>query len=449
MNDNAAHEPDLAARSPWALVNDKQIVEIVPSAGAIEGTITVPGSKSLTNRALIIAAMAEGTSRLEGLLKSDDSYWCINSLRKLGIEAGVEGDTAIIRGCGGQWPVREAEIYTGASGTLSRFLPGALAAGRGNWRLKGSRRMSERPLAPLLTALAGQGAVIQHEETDGALPFTLQANGLHGGEAVMSGSLSSQFISGLVMAAPYAQSPLTVRIDGEVVQRDYVDMTLEMMSDFGVHPAVLDDGQTIAIPNGVYQARNYRLEPDVSTCCYFWALAALTNGRVRIEGITPDTRQPDIELLDVLSRMGCTIKRGNNDIEVLGTDRLQGGMTISMKKWSDQTLTMAVLAVFADGPVTLTDAAHIRHHECDRISAICTELRKLGIRAEEHADGVTVHPGQPQPALLNSYDDHRMAMALSLIGVRAPGIRIADPGCVSKTCPDYFDRLSELGVKVV
>lgn len=444
-----AQSPDRESRSPWSLHNDKEEVSIVPSGLAVEGAITIPGSKSLTNRALIIAALAEGTSRVKGILKSDDSYWCIQALRQLGIQVELENDTAVITGAGGNWHSPEDELYFGAAGTIARFLPGALAAGRGVWKLKGGGRLSERPLAPLLDALSGLGADIRYDEARGRLPLTLHANGLQGGEAVMPGSTSSQFISGMVMAAPYALTPLTVRIDGPVVQRDYVELTLDMMRAFGIDPAVGSDGQTIAVPSGKYKAQSLALEPDVSTCGYFWALAAQTNGTVRINGISAKTRQPDIEILDVLEQMGCAVVRGHDFVEVRGTRQLKGGFTVSMKRWSDQTLTIAALAPFADGPITLTDAAHIRHHECDRIAAICSELTKAGIRVEERPDGLTVHPGEPTPALLHTYDDHRMAMALSLIAVKAAGIRIADPGCVSKTCPDYWERLLALGVNVV
>jgi len=281
------------------------------------------------------------------------------------------------------------------------------------------------------------------------LPLTLHANGLQGGETAMPGSASSQFVSGMLIAAPYARSPLTLRIDGPVVQRDYVELTLDMMRAFGVDPAISEDGRTFSVAPAKYKARSIALEPDVSTCGYFWSLAAQTNGTMRINGISAaQTRQPDIELLDVLERMGCTVVRGDDFVEVRGPRRLRGGFTVSMKRWSDQTLTVAALAPFADGPITLTDAAHIRHHECDRIAAICAELTKAGIRVDEHPDGLTVYPGQPRPALLDTYDDHRMAMALSLLAVKADGIRIADPGCVSKTCPDYWERLLELGVEV-
>ncbi|MDR6552653.1 3-phosphoshikimate 1-carboxyvinyltransferase [Paenibacillus qinlingensis] len=442
------HQPDLEARSPWS-TNKAKEVQISPPTSKVEGTIRVPGSKSLTNRALIIAALAEGKSRLDGLLKSDDSYWCIDALTKLGVSVVVDGETAYVEGCGGKWPQPSGELYMGAAGTIARFLPAALAIGNGNWEIKGSRRLSERPLAPLLTALSSLGAVFDYQEGQHRLPYKLQASGLAGGHVSLPGSTSSQFISGLLLAAPYTETPLTIEIEGEIVQRDYVQMTVDIMRSFGAAPQFTEDGQSIIVPSGTYQAQTLQLEPDVSTCSYFWALAALTAGSVRIDGIDARrTSQPDIEILDVLEQMGCTVTRGDDFVEVQGTTHLKGGFTLSMKKWSDQTLTIAALAPFTDGPITLTDAAHIRHHECDRIAAICTELRKLGVHVDEHEDGLTVYPGKPQSALVDSHDDHRMAMALSLIGLRVENIRINDPGCVSKTCPDYFEQLSALGVEI-
>ncbi|MBD2867625.1 3-phosphoshikimate 1-carboxyvinyltransferase [Paenibacillus arenilitoris] len=439
------------ARSPWSTHNDKAAVTVSPSKTAVHGTVRLAGSKSLTNRALIIAALAEGESRIDGLLRSDDSYWCIDCLTSLGVRVDVVGDSARVAGCGGRWPNRTGRLYVGAAGTAARFLPGALAAaGSGVWTMAGSKRMSERPIAPLLDALTKLGAGIAYAQDEGSLPFTLEAGGLQGGAVVLPGAESSQFISGLLLAAPYAKEALEIRIDGDVVQRDYVVMTLGLMEEFGVKPQPAEDGRSITVRPAKYEARSIRLESDVSTCCYFWALAALTGGRVRIEGIdAASTRQPDIELLNVLERMGCTVDRGAGHVEVFGPKRLKGGFEVSMGSWSDQTLTMAAMAVFADGPVTMKDAAHIRHHECDRIAAVCSELRKFGIRADEHEDGLTVYPGRPLPSVpLDSHDDHRMAMALSLIGARVDGVRIADPGCVSKTCPDFFERMSALGLQV-
>jgi 3-phosphoshikimate 1-carboxyvinyltransferase len=441
--------PDYEARSPWSRHNGKRSVAISPAAETFNQTIRLSGSKSLTNRALIIAALATGTSRIEGLLLSDDSYWCIESLRSLGIKVNLTGTTAEVQGCGGLWPIRSGTLYAGAAGTIARFLPGALAVGSGEWTVTGSRRLSERPLGPLLAALEQLGAQFAYGERERCLPFTLQANGLQGGAVTLPGSASSQFISGLLLAAPYAKAPIAVQIEGEVVQREYVNMTLALMKTFGIAAEVADKGSTINVPIGEYKAGKLELEPDVSACCYFWALAALTGSRITIVGIdAAATSQPDIEMAAALERMGCRVERGNSAVTVQGTGILKGDMTISMQSWSDQTLTLAVLAIFADGPITLTDAGHIRQHECDRISAICQELRKLGIRVDEHEDGLTVYPGAPQPALLDSHDDHRMAMALALVGSRTAGIRIADPGCVSKTCPDYFARLSALGIGI-
>lgn len=449
MTSRSKNQPDREARSPWSTYNDKQTVSVSLHKDSIDGDITVSGSKSLTNRALIIATMAEGTSHVEGILKSDDSYWCISALRELGVQIDVQGETAIVHGTGGKWPNQESELYLGSAGTIARFLPGALAVGNGAWKLRGSKQLSERPLAPLLDALKSLGADIRYEEKKGCLPLTLQASGLRGGVANVPGSTSSQFISGLLLAAPYAREPLTIQINGGSVQPDYIKMTIDMMKAFGVDPIIQNEGQTLAVQPDRYKASSIVLEPDVSTCGYFWAIAALTNGRVRINGISSaQTRQPDIELVEVLERMGCLVTRGDSFVEVQGAGQLRGGFTYSMKRCSDQTLTIAALAPFADAPITLTDAAHIRHHECDRIAAICTELGKLGVRVEEHPDGLTVYPGVQQSALLDSHDDHRMAMALSLLGLKVEGIRITDPGCVSKTCPDYFDRLQALGITV-
>jgi 3-phosphoshikimate 1-carboxyvinyltransferase len=449
VDEMEANQPDWEARSPWSTNNDKQVVKISPPRAEVNGTIRISGSKSLTNRALVIAALAEGRSQIKGILKSDDSYWCIESLKKLGTAIVIEEETAYVEGRGGNWSNSTEELYVGAAGTVARFLPAALAAGTGTWTMNGSKRLCERPLAPLLDALTSLGAQFEYKQTERCLPFTLDAQGLQGGKATLPGSTSSQFISGLLLAAPYAKEPVTVHIEGEVVQRDYVEMTLAMMASFGVTTEISEDGQSITVSTGKYQGQTVSLEPDVSTCCYFWAVAALTAGRVRIEGIhSNNTSQPDIEFLDVLEFMGCTVLRGENYVEVQGAPQLKGGFTVSMKKWSDQTLTVAAMAIFADGPITLKDAAHIRHHECDRIAAICQELSKLGIHVEEFEDGLTVYPGQPIPVLLDSHDDHRMAMALSLIGLKIENIQITDPGCVSKTCPDYFDRLSALGVQI-
>lgn len=442
-------KPDLRARSPWSALNDVNEVEIIPlKEKQIDAEMVIPGSKSVTNRALIIAALAKGTSTLSGILRSDDSYWCIDSLRKLGISVEVDGNTVTIEGCNGDWPNKNPELYIGAAGTIARFLPGVLAASdSGNFLVEASHRMSERPVKPLMDALQTLGAEIEYLENEGFYPLRIHAKGLRGGRVDISGKVSSQFISGLLLAGTYAKDDLKVHIPDDIVQHAYVKITLELMKDFGVEATYTDALDNITVPVKGYTGQTLSLEADASTASYFMALAAVTGGRVRITNLTMDTNQPDIYMTDVYEKMGCTVIRTDDYIEVQGPTQLKGGFEISMKEMSDQTLTLAVIAPFADGPLTLTEVEHIRYHESDRIHAICTELTKLGIQVEEYQDGLKVYPGTPVGTKLHSYDDHRVAMSLSLIGTKVPGVVIEDPGCVSKTCPNYYELLKQAGIE--
>lgn len=444
-----AQEVDLKARSPWASLNGVEQVEISPSAEGIHGEITIPGSKSFTNRALIMAAMAEGTSRVSGILKSDDSYWCIDAIRKLGTSVTVDENVAQIEGTGTRWPVKNGSLYIGASGTNGRFLPGALAVSKeGSWEIEASQRMSERPIKTLMDAIKALGGEINYLQKDGFYPVQIDGKGLRGGEVQISGKVSSQFISGLLIAAPYASQTVKIQITDHIVQQAYVHITLDLMKQFGVQVEVSDDLQEMTIQPAHYLGREIMLEADASTSCYFLALAAITNGRIRIKNVTYQSSQPDIRFIDLLEQMGCEVIRDKNFLELTGTNHLRGGITISMKEMSDQALTLAVVSIFADQPITITDVGHIRHHESDRIQAICESLGRLGIHTEEHEDGLTVYPGNPEPNLLDSYDDHRVAMALSLIGARVSGIKISDPGCVSKTCPTFYELLKRFGLNI-
>ena len=441
---------DLKARSPWSTLNNVQQVSLAPPENqSIDGEISIPGSKSLTNRALILAALANGTSTLAGILKSDDSYWCIDALNKLGIKTEVEGDTITVHGNNGVWPNDDAELYIGAAGTIARFLPGALAvAKKGNWVIEASNRMSERPVKPLIDALIEMGATIDYLNKDGYFPLRIKANELEGGAVSISGKVSSQFISGVLLASPYAKEAVTVTIPDHIVQPDYVEITLNLMEQFGVKADFTEDLLEIVVPQSEYKGCNLQLEADASTASYFLALAAVTNGRIKITNLSSKNSQPDINMITIYEKMGCTVTRGEDFIELIGTPILKGGFEISMLDMSDQTLTLAAIAPFATAPITLRDVEHIRYHESDRISAMCTELEKLGIKVEEYKDGLTGYPGTPRATTLDSYDDHRVAMSLALIGAKVPGIVINDPGCVSKTCPSYFDLLQQLGVNV-
>nr|WP_326121272.1 3-phosphoshikimate 1-carboxyvinyltransferase [Metasolibacillus meyeri] len=438
---------DTKARSPWTPLANVKTITISPSKKRIDGSIAIPGSKSLTNRALILAALANGQSKISGILKSDDSYWCIETLKKLGISITIRGETAYVKGKGGQWDT--GNLYIGAAGTIARFLPGALAlSNEGTWIIEASESMRKRPVSPLIEALKELGAEIDYLNRQGYYPLLIKGQGIAGGHVHISGATSSQYISGLLISAPYAKAPIIVDIEDYIVQHAYVLLTLQLMETFGANVVYESNLKRIVVHPSHYVPQDVELEADASTACYFLALAALTNGKVRISNLTYQSNQPDIKMLDILQQMGCKVIKGDSFIELEGTQQLKGGFEISMREISDQALTLAAIAPFADQPITIKDVEHIRHHESNRIHAICETLTQLGIEVEEFQDGLTVYPGCPRPALLNTYDDHRVAMSLALIGSKVEGIQLNDPGCVSKTCPQYFELLEMLGLDI-
>ncbi len=431
-------------RSPWARLEGVERVALFPPPGPVEAELRVPGSKSATNRALLLAGFARGPSRLEGMLKSDDAYWAVEALRSLGIGVRVEGASAWVEGGGPR--AREAEVFVGSAGTLARFLTAMLAFTPGRWTLRASPQMQRRPIAPLLEALAALGVGVSYLEAPGRFPFVLRGRRVEGGEARISGSTSSQFVSALLLAGALAEGPLFVRVEGGIVQPDYVRITARMIEAFGGRIEEEREGFRVQ-PTG-YRGTAIELEADASSAAYFFALAAASGGRVRVLNLGSQTLQPDLGFVDVLARMGAAVEKAPTTTEVRGPHRLRGGFTQSLLLMSDQTPTLAALAAFADAPIRIAEVAHVRHHETDRIAAMVAELQRAGIRAEEHQDGLTVHPGTPRPVLLDSHDDHRIAMSLALLALKAPGLSIRNPGTVSKTFPDYFDRLAELGFSV-
>jgi len=418
-------------------------LEILPVSRPVTGRIRPPGSKSLTNRALIIAALARGESRLSGVLESVDTQVMIDSLRRLGIPVQVDSvaKTFQMTGQGGVIPVDQASLWCENSGTSIRFLTALCAAGSGQYRLDGNSRMRERPIAPLITALSGIGIQAACELNNGCPPVEIRSHGLPGGRIPVSGDLSSQYLSALLMAAPAAAAPLTVEVTGELVSRPYVDMTLDMMRAFGaeVTEPRLNHFEISAQP---YQGRDYDIEPDASAASYFFAVAAVTGGEVTVEGLNGNALQGDVRFVDALVRMGCSAEWGENSVTVRGGELT--GVDIDMNEISDTAQTLACVAPFASGPTRILNVAHMRLKETDRVSAVVTELRRAGLQVEEHADGMTILPGTLRPTEIQTYDDHRMAMSFSLLGLRVPGIRIADPQCTSKTYPEYFDDLERL-----
>lgn len=418
-------------------------LEIQP-CGPLVGTIRPPGSKSITNRALLCAALADGSSRLRGALDSEDTRVMSQALRQLGIgvQANADGSELTVTGCGGRIPAVSADLHLANSGTSIRFLTALATLGLGQFRLDGVERMRARPIQDLLDGLGQLGADVRAEFDNGCPPVVVRGCGLPGGAATIHGNVSSQFLSGLLMVAPYAQRDVCLRVAGPLVSQPYVRMTLAVMAAFGVQ---VDDHRLdrFQIEAGQrYAGREYAIEPDASAASYFWAAAAITGGRVTVAGLSRQAIQGDVAFCECLAQMGCQVEYGADGITVTG-GRLQG-ITVDMNAISDTVLTLAAVALYASGPTTITGVAHIRHKETDRIGDLARELRKFGSQVDELPDGLRICPAALQGGEIETYQDHRMAMSLALVGLRTPGVVIRDPGCTEKTYPRYFDDLRTL-----
>lgn len=404
----------------------------------MRGSVSVPGSKSLTNRALPLAALAHGTTTITGALVAEDSEVMVRALQQLGVGLDVRGDTVVVRGAGGPLPSKSATLDLRLSGTSLRFLTAIVAAGNGEFVLDGTARMRERPVGDLLEALKQLGADV--EGVDGHPPVTVRAAGLDGGSVRVKGDVSSQFLSGLLMAAPLARGPLTIEVAGELLSKPFVDMTIDAMSHFGV--TVERQGyERFEVQPGAYTARDYRVEGDAMAAGYYWAAAAITGGSVRVENLGANTRQGDARLASVLAEMGCDVSWAPDSVTVTGPRRLRGG-EFDLNDMPDQAQTLAVVGLFADSPVHVANVGNLRVKETDRLQAMAVELTRLGARVEEGDDSITVWPLDTEPTRpveLETYGDHRMAMALAVAGARLPNIVIKDPACVNKTYPRFFD----------
>ena len=421
------------------------MIEIQPIRKPLDATIEVPGSKSYTNRALLVAALARGASTLTGALFSDDTRYMCTALQKLGVEIDADEKRATfdVRGNGGDIPVSSAELYIGNSGTTSRSLTAYVSLGRGRFVIDGDAPMRHgRPIADLLDALTQIGVSARSQFGNGHLPVIIEANGLEGGKTRLDVSKSSQFLTALLLIAPYAKNGVEIQVVGER-EMPYIDITRAVMEAFGVE--VVSEGyRYFRIEEGQrYQPRIYNVEPDASNASYFFAAAALTGGRVTIQHLSLDSKQGDVQFVRILERMGCQITVSDSGITLTGPRQLKG-VDADMRAISDTSLTLAAIAPFADSKVTIRNIEHTRWQETDRIHAMVTELRKLGVPVVEHRDGLEISPAPIKPAAIDTYEDHRVAMAFSLVGLKANGIRINDPECVSKTFPDYFQVLREL-----
>lgn len=415
-----------------------------PLPGPLDAVVRVPGSKSITNRALLCSALARGRSHLAGALVADDSDAMADCIRQLGGSVVLDRAAATVEvdGVDGRWPAAGASLDARLSGTTSRFVLPTLALGAGRYRLDGRPPLRRRPLDDVIAVLRSWDVeVVEHGEA-GHLPVTVVGSGgVPGGEMTVAADRTSQFVSALLLAGPLGRHGLRLHLKGTVASRPYLDLTLGVMADFGAGGRWEGD-DTVVVAPGHYRARRYDVEPDASSASYFLAAAAIAGGRVTVEGLGTASRQGDARFVDLLERLGARVERAPHRLTVTGG--ALHGADLDLRDQPDMAQTVAVLGVFADAPVTVRGVGIIRDHETDRIAAVVSELRRAGIDAREHDDGFTVQPGTPRPAVVRTYDDHRMAMSFALLGLRVPGIGIADPGCVAKTFPGFWDVLGSL-----
>jgi len=415
----------------------------------VEGTINLPGSKSLSNRALLLAALSEGTTKITNLLESDDTRYMLSALKQLGIPYALSGDNTVctITGSGGAISCEEPqELFLGNAGTAMRPLCAALCLGKGSYLLTGEPRMKERPIGHLVDALRQAGAKITYKETEGYPPIVIEADGLKGGNVEIDGAISSQFLTALLMAAPLAKEDMHITIAGELVSKPYIDITLDIMKRFGV-VVNHDNYEQFYIKGG----QNYRavdsfmVEGDASSASYFLAAAAIKGGTVKVTGIGKKSIQGDVAFVEVLEKMGAKVEWGD-DFVAVSKGELHG-VDMDFNHIPDAAMTIATTALFAKGKTTLRNIYNWRVKETDRLYAMATELRKVGAKVEEGEDYLTITPPkQLKHAAIDTYDDHRMAMCFSLLALDPVSVTINEPECTAKTFPAYFDVLETISL---
>lgn len=421
---------------------------VTPLGGPVDAIVRPPGSKSITNRALVVAALAEGTSTLRNVLFADDTEAMLACLSALGVALDVDraGATVAVHGTGGRLVDGPLALDARLSGTTARFLLPLLALGAGPYRLDGGGPLRDRPMVDGVLAVEALGAEV-HPEAEtavaGGLPLTVAGGPVAGGRVAVAGTASSQFLSGLVLAGAGMAEGLEVTITGGLVSRPYVDMTLAVLAHFGAE-AAWSGSDTVVVRRADLAATDLTIEPDASAASYFLAAPALVGGRVRVEGLGPGSWQGDVAFVDLLERMGAAVGRAEGALEVVVDGPLHG-IRADLGDISDTAQTLAMVAVAAEGPTEVRGIGFIRRKETDRVAAVAHELARCGIDARETDDGWVIAPGTPRPATIATYHDHRMAMSFALLGLRWPGVRIADPRCVAKTYPGYWRDLAALG----
>lgn len=419
--------------------------EIIPLSH-VDADITVPGSKSITQRALIAAALAQGESTLLGPLASEDTAYTSAALQAMGIEVVAAADSWTVRGTGGRIKTPDKEIFLGNNGTATRFLTSFVGLGQGDFTITGEKRMEERPIAPLMQALAGWGVDIKSIKGTGCPPLVIKASGIEGGATTLPTGKSSQYLSSLLLVAPYARRRAILSVEGEVPSKPYVTMTLAVMRSFGAEVTAGPELNHFEISPGTYQATTYQVEGDASSASYFFAAAAITGGRVRVRNVPHPSLQGDTALVEMLAAMGCTVEYGDG-ITVTGPRELRG-VEVDMGDCPDVAPTLAVVAAHARGRTVINNIAHLRIKECDRINAVATELAKMGARVEERPDALIIEGIEEGSALhgaeIDTYNDHRIAMCFGVAGLVTPGVKIRNRECVAKSFPDFWERFQWL-----
>ncbi len=412
----------------------------------VDGEVQIPGSKSLSNRILLLAALAEGSTRITNLLDSDDIRHMLTALKQLGVRYQLSDDrrSCTVEGIGGSFSSQAAELFLGNAGTAMRPLTAALCLGQGEFLLTGEPRMYERPIRDLVDALRTLGADISYLKDEGYPPLKINARGLPGGQVKIRGNISSQFLTALLMVAPLAAGDLTIEMDGELVSKPYIDITLHTMRSFGIE--VDNDNyqrfhikgqQTYCSPGEIM------VEGDASSASYFLAAAAIAGGTIRVHGVGSDSVQGDKHFADVLEQMGAGVTWGPTWIQV--TRGTLKGVDLDLNHIPDAAMTIATTALFAEGPTAIRNIYNWRVKETDRLSAMATELRKVGASVVEGEDFIEITPpAQLQEAAIDTYDDHRMAMCFSLVALSDTPVTINDPGCTAKTFPEYFSLFETL-----
>ena len=422
------------------------LLRILP-AGPLAGSVELPGSKSVANRALVCAALADGTSTLTRVGDARDIAVMVEGLRALGVRIEQpEPATLVVHGCGGFVPAEIATIDAADAGTVMRFLTAVAALGYGHYHLDGSARMRQRPIGQLVDALRSLGAGIGYARDEGFPPLDVVSRGLTGGKVRFDRPASSQFVSAVLMVAPYAAQDVMVRVDGGLPSRPYVEMTIAIMRRFGVETIAGELDRFVVPAHQRYEARELAIEPDASAATYFWAAAAVTGGSVEVRGLSPESLQGDVGFADVLAKMGCEVEQTPAGLRVARDpqQRLRG-IEVDLGDMPDTVQTLAAVAVFAEGPTVIRNVANLAIKETDRLAALERELTKLGARVRRLDDGLRIEPpAHVLPATIETYNDHRMAMSFAIAGLGVGGIVLRDPDCVAKSFPRFFETLETL-----